>query len=95
MPVLNRIAQRLSGETGQPIDQSMVLYLWTMGKGVVAVTTSASEANIRKIAVVQGLPDLKREELEEIERVGTSIYFRHYVSQALCRGKGRKDRFRG
>ena len=51
-----------------------------MGKGVVAITACTQESNVQKIAVVQGLRDLKREELEEIDQADKSIYFRHYVS---------------
>ena len=78
--ILTKIAHRLSEETGQSVNQSMILYLWTMGKGVVAITACTQESNVQKIALVQGLRDLKREELEEIDQVDKSIYFRHYVS---------------
>ncbi|GAA5852983.1 hypothetical protein JCM8547_004756 [Rhodosporidiobolus lusitaniae] len=77
-PVLTRIAQRLSSETGKEVDATQALLLWTRAKGVVAVTASGKEENIKKIAAVQGLPDLKPEEVKEVEDLGRKVYFRHY-----------------
>ncbi|WVW82276.1 hypothetical protein I302_104282 [Kwoniella bestiolae CBS 10118] len=78
-PILERIAQRLSKETGTEVDTAAVLLLWTIGKGVVAVTTSTKEHNIKKIVQVDtALPDLTKEEIEEIEAAGRKVHFRNY-----------------
>ena len=62
------------------MDEQMVLFLWTMGKGVVCVSASSTEANIEKIAFTQTLPELSAEEMQEIDRIGKTIHFRSYVS---------------
>ncbi|WWC99666.1 hypothetical protein V866_006570 [Kwoniella sp. B9012] len=79
-PILERIAERLSKETGKEVDTAAVLLLWTVGKGVVAVTTSTKENNIKKIVQVDNeLPDLTKEEIDEIESAGRKIHFRNYA----------------
>ena len=86
-PVLERIAGRLSKETGKEVDEQMVLFLWTMGKGVVCVSASSTEKNIQKIALAQTLPDLSEEEMQEIDRIGKTIHFRSYVSLQVQRDR--------
>jgi diketogulonate reductase-like aldo/keto reductase len=78
-PVLSRIAQRLHKDTGKPVDNASVLLLWTKATGVVAVTASGNPENIKKIALVQSLPDLTAEEVTEITETGKKIHFRYYV----------------
>ncbi|GAA6063078.1 hypothetical protein JCM10212_003136 [Sporobolomyces blumeae] len=77
-PILERIAKRLSSETGKDVDAAAVLLLWTRAKGVVAVTASGNEGRIKKLAQTQELPDLSKEEVDEIEKAGRKIYFRAY-----------------
>ncbi|BGP40924.1 hypothetical protein JCM10450v2_004928 [Rhodotorula kratochvilovae] len=77
-PVLERIATRLSKETGKEVDATLALLLWTRAKGVVAVTTSSKEERIKKLALTQELPDLAKEEVDEIEQLGRKIHFRAY-----------------
>ncbi|WWC66606.1 uncharacterized protein I206_100509 [Kwoniella pini CBS 10737] len=76
--VLEKIAQRLSKDTGKDIDIATVLTLWTIQKGVVAVTSSRNPDNLKKFKDIDELPDLKPEEVKEIEQVGRKIHFRHY-----------------
>lgn len=71
-PVLERIAKERN------IDPASVLYLWTVQKGVVAVTTSTNPENIKKIAAVNDLPDLTAEEIKEIDEAGKKVHFRYY-----------------
>ncbi len=78
-PILTKIASRLRKETGKPCDEAAVLLLWTIQKGVSAVTTSANEGRIMSMAGIEQLPDLMKEDMEEIEEVGRKIHFRHYV----------------
>ncbi|WRT64123.1 uncharacterized protein IL334_001052 [Kwoniella shivajii] len=77
-PILERIAGRLSKETGKEVDAQSVLLLWTIQKGVVAVTTSTKVKNIEKIVQVDTLPDLTQEEIKEIEETGRKVHFRNY-----------------
>ncbi|ORY89678.1 conjugated polyketone reductase C1 [Leucosporidium creatinivorum] len=77
-PILQRIAHRISSETGREVDSAAALLLWTRAKGVVAVTASGNEERIKKLAAVQYLPDLTKEEVAEIEEVGRKIHFRAY-----------------
>lgn len=78
-PVLERIAQRISKDSGQKLDSTTVLLLWTLQKGVVAVTTSKNEQRIKGLADVEHLPDLTAEEMEEIEKIGRSHHYRYYI----------------
>ncbi|WVO17849.1 hypothetical protein L204_105547 [Cryptococcus depauperatus] len=82
-PILERIAERLSKEAGKPLDSIDVLLRWTMQNGVVAVTTSKTPERIQKLADVDGLPDLTKDELEEITRVGKTRHFRHYQGHII------------
>lgn len=77
-PILERIAKRLSKETGKDVDAAAALLLWTRAKGVIAVTASGNEGRIQKLAQTQELPDLTKEEVEEIEQAGRKIYYRAY-----------------
>ncbi|WWC66240.1 uncharacterized protein I206_100141 [Kwoniella pini CBS 10737] len=77
-PILERIANKLTKETGKQIDSASVLLLWTINKGVVAVTTSTKPKNLEKIVSIEDLPDLSKEEIDEIEQAGRKVYFRHY-----------------
>lgn len=78
-PVLERVAARLSKETGTDVDAAMALLLWTRAKNVVAVTASGNENRIAKLARTQDLPDLTADEVAEIEELGRKIHFRAYV----------------
>ncbi|TNY20360.1 conjugated polyketone reductase C1 [Rhodotorula diobovata] len=82
-PVLERIAARLSKETGKDVDAAMALLLWTRAKGVVAVTASGNSDRIHKLALTQELPDLTAEEVSEIEQLGRKIHFRAY-DEHMC-----------
>ncbi|KAF8878946.1 conjugated polyketone reductase C1 [Infundibulicybe gibba] len=78
-PILERIAARLSKETGKPIDIATVLLLWTRAQGVVAVSASGDPERIKRLAEISLLPDLlKQEEIEEITAAGKKVHFRHY-----------------
>jgi diketogulonate reductase-like aldo/keto reductase len=79
-PVLTKIAKRLSESSGQDLDESSVLLLWNISKGVNAVTTSTKVENLKKMLTVSELPFLSQEEIDEIDSVGKKIHFRSYVS---------------
>lgn len=83
-PVLERIAQRLSKEIGEEVDAAMALLLWTRSKGVVAVTASGNNGRIAKLALTQQLPELTKDEVEEIEALGRKVHFRAYVRGSSC-----------
>jgi len=80
-PVLEKIAERLSKDTGKSVDLATVLLLWTKAQGVVAVTASGNAGRIKQLAEIAHLPDglLKQEEIDEITKVGKTIHFRHYT----------------
>ncbi|CEQ41299.1 SPOSA6832_03014 [Sporobolomyces salmonicolor] len=82
-PILERIAQRLSKETGKDVDAAAALLLWTRAKGVVAVTASGNAERIKKLSQTQELPNLTKEEVEEIEAAGRQIYYRAYDEHML------------
>jgi len=79
-PVLKRIAERLSKDSGKEVDESGVLLLWTMQKGAVALTSSSKEERIKKFADTETLPELTKEEIDEIDKAGRKVHFRGYVS---------------
>jgi diketogulonate reductase-like aldo/keto reductase len=76
-PVLEKIAKRLN------VDAGTVLLLWTIQKGVVAVTTSSKAENLKKFADIQTKGELTDEEVEEIESVGRKVHFRGYKVSTL------------
>jgi diketogulonate reductase-like aldo/keto reductase len=80
-PVLEKIAKRLSKDTGKNVDSAVVLLQWTIQKGVVAVTTSGNPDNVRKMADGETFGQegqLTAEEMKEIEDVGRKVHFRGY-----------------
>ncbi|KAL7420662.1 hypothetical protein Q5752_004613 [Cryptotrichosporon argae] len=77
-PVLERIGARLSKEAGQDVGAGDVLLLWTVAKGVVAVTSTSKVENASKLGRFNTLPKLTKDEVDEIEQVGRKIHFRHY-----------------
>ncbi|WVQ70960.1 hypothetical protein IAR50_000485 [Cryptococcus sp. DSM 104548] len=78
-PVLERIAKRVTKDTGKEVDTTAVLILWTIQKGAIAVTTSKTEKRIEGLAAIDDLPDLTAEEVQEIDEVGSKVHFRHYT----------------
>jgi len=79
-PVLERIAARISSVAGKPLDAAAVLLLWTRAQGVVAVSASGTEANIKKLGEAAELPDLlEQSEIDEITAIGKQHHFRHYT----------------
>jgi diketogulonate reductase-like aldo/keto reductase len=78
-PILARIAKRLgTSPSGVKVDEGTVLLLWTMAKGVVAVTASTKVENLKKMSEIQTWGDLTAEEIKEIEEAGRKVHFRGY-----------------
>ena len=77
-PVLDRIAERLSKDTGKSYDPAAVLLLWNIANGVPVVTTSGNPERIKAIAGLDGAPDLSAEEINEINETGKTFHFRYY-----------------
>jgi diketogulonate reductase-like aldo/keto reductase len=82
VPVLKRIADRLTSEYDRTIEPATVLLLWTRAMGVVTVSASKNPKRIKWLAEVAKLSGdmLTDEEVNEITEVGKTIHFRHYVS---------------
>lgn len=79
-PVLEKIATRLSQQSGKTIDPATVLLLWTRAQGVVTVSGSANPQRIKWLAEVASLPQLLTDsDVAEITNTGKTIHFRHYV----------------
>jgi diketogulonate reductase-like aldo/keto reductase len=78
-PVLASLAEKLSSESGVQVDASGVLLLWIMTKGGVCITSSSNSARIKKMADLELVRDLSKEELDEIEAAGRKIHFRQWV----------------
>lgn len=49
-PVLKQIAERLTQESGKPVDENFVLLLWCHAMDVIVVTTSTNEQRIKSMA---------------------------------------------
>lgn len=80
-PVLEKIAKRISKDTGKEVDSAVVLLQWTIQMGVVAVTTSGNPNNVRKMAQGETFGkegDLTKAEMDEIEEAGRKVHFRGY-----------------
>ncbi|KAF6751451.1 conjugated polyketone reductase C1 [Ephemerocybe angulata] len=79
-PILHRISERLSAKYNEIIDANAVLLLWLRAKQVVAVTASGNADRIKGLAKLYLSEwELEAEEVEEIDRVGKTIHFRHYT----------------
>ncbi|KZT32441.1 Aldo/keto reductase [Sistotremastrum suecicum HHB10207 ss-3] len=82
--VVAKIKQRLvdvSGNSG--ITDGQVILKWLQAKGIVAVTTSSKKERLEEYLETYNLPDLKSEEVQEIDAAGTSEKFRQFVSEIL------------
>jgi len=77
-PILVKIAERISKESGKDVDAAAVLLLWTIQKGVVAVTASKNPNNIKKLAEIEQIPDLTAQDIKDIDEAGRKVHFRHY-----------------
>jgi len=87
-PVLTKIAKKLSQESGKDVDEGVVLILWNRDKGIIPITTSAKEDNIKKAALALDFPKLSKEDFDEIESVGRKIHWRAQVCACLCCSAG-------
>lgn len=87
-PVLEKIAKRISKDTGKEVDSAVVLLQWTIQMGVVAVTTSGNPGNVRKMAQGETFGkegDLTKAEMDEIEEAGRKVHFRGYKVCTMIR----------
>ncbi|KAL0066459.1 hypothetical protein AAF712_006502 [Marasmius tenuissimus] len=82
-PVLEKIAQRLSKESGKTVSAGHILTKWQIQKGIVVVTTSSKESRIKETLEIRALPDLTSDEIREIEVEGSKIHKRVYMQQAF------------
>jgi diketogulonate reductase-like aldo/keto reductase len=87
-PVLERIASDLAAETGVQVDASGVLLLWIMTREGVCITSSSSEERIVKMAALERVRDLTDAEMGEIDRAGSRVHFRAWVSVVNLRWPG-------
>jgi diketogulonate reductase-like aldo/keto reductase len=78
-PILARIADKLSSESGVEVDSSGVLLLWIMTRGGICITSSSDSGRIKKMADLEKVRDLSKVELEEIDAAGKQIHFRQWV----------------
>lgn len=78
-PVLTQIAKSF----GPDVDEAQVLMLWSIQSGVAVTTSSTVEDRIAKIAKVDTLRDLTREEMQAIDEVGSGVYYRFYKVSSL------------
>ncbi|KAJ3566804.1 hypothetical protein NP233_g6773 [Leucocoprinus birnbaumii] len=78
-PVLTNIATRLSKESGELIDEAIVLLLWARSQGVVVVSTSGNPQRLKRYGEVARLPQLLTPaDIELITTTGRTIHFRNY-----------------
>ncbi len=77
-PVLEKIAARLSKETGKDVDTQQALLLWFRAKQIMPVTGSHTPERMKRQADVQGLPDITKEEVDEVDKAGLQVYARKY-----------------
>ncbi|KAF9265621.1 Aldo/keto reductase [Marasmius fiardii PR-910] len=82
-PVLERIAQRLTNESGRTVTLAHVLTKWQIQKGVAIVTTSRKEYRIKETLEIPSLPDLTEDEVTEIEQVGSKVHQRIFMKHCF------------
>jgi diketogulonate reductase-like aldo/keto reductase len=68
--------------SGKELDAGAVLILWTRDYGVIPITTSAKEENIKKAALALDFPKLSERDMKEIEEAGRKIHWRAQVSKS-------------
>ncbi|KAL1405729.1 hypothetical protein Q8F55_007399 [Vanrija albida] len=73
---LKVVLERIAAERG--VDAASILLLWTIQKGVVAVTSSTNAERIQKLADVDKLEDLTPEQIAEIDAAGKKAHYRYY-----------------
>ena len=83
-PILERIAEGYNKKHGQDIDANAVLLLWIRAKGAIAVTSSSKTQRIDKLIAFDKLPNLDQKDVEEIEKVGRTIYWRANKVSGKC-----------
>lgn len=77
-PVLERIASRISQDTGKDVSSHTILLLWLASTGVAIVSSSSNPQRVPSLREVEDLPDLGKEEIEEINEVGKKVHYRYY-----------------
>ncbi|PPQ74197.1 hypothetical protein CVT24_012716 [Panaeolus cyanescens] len=85
VPILERIASRLTSALKKPVEPTTVLLLWTRAQGAVVVTATKNSEIIKKLGEIAALPDdlLEQSEIDEITPVGKTIHFRHYGREQM------------
>jgi diketogulonate reductase-like aldo/keto reductase len=86
VPVLEKIAKRVASDyngDSSVVNQAAILLLWCKAKKVVAITTSGNSDRIKQLAKVQELPNLTKEEVEEIDAVGAKYHYRYYTEHMV------------
>lgn len=77
VPILERIAARLSKETGKAITTQHALLLWDQAHGVVPLTSSSKLERLTALAELQSLGQgLTEEEVKEVDAAGQTIHWR-------------------
>jgi len=69
-PILEKIATRLSKETGKAVDAQQALLLWFRAKKITPVTGSHTASRMKQQAAVQQLPDITAAEVAEVDEAG-------------------------
>ena len=77
-PILEKIAARLSKETGKDVDSQQALLLWSRAKKIMPVTGSHTPERMQRQAAVQQLPDITAEEVAEVDKAGLQVLYRKY-----------------
>jgi len=82
-PILTSLASKLTSESKVEVDEAGVLLLWIFAKGAVAITSSGDEERIRKMADLEKVRDLTKEEVGEIDEAGGKVHYRHWTEHMM------------
>lgn len=86
MPVLEKIADRLTAKSGEQIGVHAVNLFWCKAKGVVAVTASGNEKRIQALSrLARAKVSLTAAEVSEIDKIGRRYHYRYYVGAFTTR----------
>ncbi|PSR75409.1 hypothetical protein PHLCEN_2v9167 [Hermanssonia centrifuga] len=78
--IFEKVATRLSEETGVQVTKAQVLQIWLRKKGVICVTTSRKKERLQEYVRVSQVPDITDEEEREIDQEGSKAHHRVWAT---------------
>jgi len=81
--VLEAIKKRLAKDSGKTVTEGQVILKWLDAKQIVAVTTTSKESRVKEYLDSLTLPELTKEEVQEIDKAGSGQHHRGFWSNVM------------